>query len=322
MYKKSTSVVSIITKSVGIFFEKLPSFLKYIAYPVLGQLAGIMVCFAPFLISPDPKNVNILLVFMCLIAGLVLFVHAFWRFLLVSAGLVLISRQIVENEPLQEFNHYTKVFEKRSKEYIVFILLAAFIVPVLLLLVAAVAFVLFLLVFKEVNFGFNLPPEVVSQISAALAAKGLNADAATFVNLLMHVFYGILFALFVFVLVSSVFGVSTETFVLSPNLTPLKSILKCAKLSFKNYFSNFGLLLTLFAIGFIIGQIVELIIIGPMFSESLYLKYAAYKDIISMLRASVAIAIGSIFMPFGVLCRTWWYLRMEKENALKTARND
>ena len=320
MYKKSTSILSIVAKSFTIFLEKLPAFIGYIAYPVLVQFAGIMVCFAPFLISPNPKNVSIPLVFMCLIAGIALFCHAFWRFLLISGGLVLISRQIVENEPLREFSYYTEVFKKRSREYIIFILLASFLIPLLLGALSGFFFLIFMAAFKNVNFGIALPPEVVSQISQILIYKGLNIDVATFVNTIILTVLGLTFAFLIFILISSILSVASETFVLNQNLTPAKSIIKCAKLSFKNYFPNLGLLALVAIIGFVYGNILDLIILNPIFNPSLYIKYAAYKNIIITLKGSAAFTFGSILMPFGALCRTWWYLRMEKENTARVVK--
>lgn len=321
MYKKSTSILSIVAKSFTIFLEKLPAFLGYIAYPILGQFAGIMVCFAPFLISPNPKNVSIPLVFICLIAGIALFCHAFWRFLLISGGLVLISRQIVENEPLREFSYYTEIFKKRSREYIVFILLASFLIPLLLGGLSGFFFLIFMAVFKNTNFNITLPPEIVSQISQLLIYKGLNIDITTFVNTLILTVLGLAFAFLIFILISSIFSVATESFVLNPNLTPTKSILKGAKLAVKNYFSNLGLLALVAIIGFIYGNILDLIILNPIFNPSLYIKYAAYNNIIITLKSSAAFAFGSILLPFGAICRTWWYLRMEKENTAKTIKS-
>ena len=51
MYKKSSSVFTIVSKSFTEYLFRLPQYLKYILYPLFGQLIGITVCFLPFLIS-------------------------------------------------------------------------------------------------------------------------------------------------------------------------------------------------------------------------------------------------------------------------------
>ena len=63
MYKKSSSVFTIVSKSFTEYLFRLPQYLKYILYPLFGQLIGITVCFLPFLISG--QNVNLGMAFIC-----------------------------------------------------------------------------------------------------------------------------------------------------------------------------------------------------------------------------------------------------------------
>ena len=52
MYKKSASVATIAAKSLVIYFEKLPMFLKYLAVPVLLQiLGGVILGIGMFMIA-------------------------------------------------------------------------------------------------------------------------------------------------------------------------------------------------------------------------------------------------------------------------------
>ena len=88
MYKKSASNLTIIYKSLSTFFYKLPQFLMYILYPVFGQLIGIYLAFAPFLMASSPESVYLPAVLITAPLGIGIFCHSFWRFLIVSGGLV------------------------------------------------------------------------------------------------------------------------------------------------------------------------------------------------------------------------------------------
>jgi len=296
MYKKSSSVFKIIGKSFSTFLNKFQEFLKYILYPVLGQLAGVFVCFLPFFLAQTPDRINIPLVFICMIAGLVLFCHAFWKYLLISGGLVLISRQIIENEQLQEFNYYTKLFEKRTKEYISYLLIM---IVISLLFVAAAVVWVFAMIAKYYT---------TSSINMSLLVSQLALQA-------------LIFGLVVF-LVASVLFVTLEAFVLNPNLTPFQGILKGIKLSFRNYFPNLGLMLLLALISVLWSEFTGLILQNTVFNDALYTKYSAYADMLNVLQATLQACIVNILLPFTAMCRTWWYLRMEKEYSARAAKTN
>lgn len=295
MYKKSISILSIIANSLGIFFEKFPSFLKYMAYPLFGQLAGVIVCFVPFLTSKTPENINIPLVFICMIAGLVLFCHAFWRYLLISGGLVLVSRQIVENEPLQEFDYYTKVFEKRSKEYITYLLIMLLISLLFVVPTVAWAFIIFV---KYYNAGAIDATTLIGQFAVQALIFG-----------------------FVIFLVGSVLSIAFETFVLNPNLEPPKGILKAIKLSGRNYFPNLGLLILLVLIGAIWSEVFGLVLNKVVFNETFYVGHPKeYANMLSLIQGTTQGCIAGMLLPFMTLCRTWWYLRMEQKDGAKMSK--
>ncbi len=94
--------------------------------------------FLPFLISG--QNVNLGMAFICLILGLILFCHSFWQYALISGGLILISKQIVENEPLKEFKYYTEIFKKGQKTILFFFLISAIIIPILFIVLIIALF--------------------------------------------------------------------------------------------------------------------------------------------------------------------------------------
>jgi len=288
MYKKSSSVFTIVSKSFTEYLFRLPQYLKYILYPLFGQLIGITVCFLPFLISG--QNVNLGMAFICLILGLILFCHSFWQYALISGGLILISKQIVENEPLKEFKYYTEIFKKRTKDYIVFLLISAIIIPILFIVLIIALFA-----------ALGLSPQMF--VSGDFASPS-NIQAIALIGLITFAF-------------ALLFTVTLQSFVLSPNLTPTESILKAIKLALKNYFPNLGIVILLSIIvqiwSFITGQLSNALI----FTQDFYMNHMSAMQMINLIKGHFSATMGGLLLPFSMLCLTWWYLRMDKKETAK-----
>ena len=43
--KKKVTVFSTLTESIGLYFSEFDKFLKYMTYPVLGQIIGVVIIF-------------------------------------------------------------------------------------------------------------------------------------------------------------------------------------------------------------------------------------------------------------------------------------
>lgn len=288
MYKKSSSVFTIVSKSFTEYLFRLPQYLKYILYPLFGQLIGITVCFLPFLISG--QNVNLGMAFICLILGLILFCHSFWQYALISGGLILISKQIVENEPLKEFKYYTEIFKKRTKDYIVFLLISAIIIPILFIVLIIALFA-----------ALGLSPQM---FASGDFASPSNIQAIALIGLITFAF-------------ALLFTVTLQSFVLSPNLTPTESILKAIKLALKNYFPNLGIVILLSIIvqiwSFITGQLSNALI----FTQDFYMNHMSAMQMINLIKGYFSATMGGLLLPFSMLCLTWWYLRMDKKETAK-----
>ncbi len=288
MYKKSSSVFTIVSKSFTEYLFRLPQYLKYILYPLFGQLIGITVCFLPFLISG--QNVNLGMAFICLILGLILFCHSFWQYALISGGLILISKQIVENEPLKEFKYYTEIFKKRTKDYIVFLLISAIIIPILFIALIIALFA-----------ALGLSPQMF--VSGDFASPS-SIQAIALIGLITFAF-------------ALLFTVTLQSFVLSPNLTPTESILKAIKLALKNYFPNLGIVILLSIIVQIWSFITSQLSNALIFTQDFYMKHMSAMQMINLIKGYFSATMGGLLLPFSMLCLTWWYLRMDKKETAK-----
>ncbi len=288
MYKKSSSVFTIVSKSFTEYLFRLPQYLKYILYPLFGQLIGITVCFLPFLISG--QNVNLGMAFICLILGLILFCHSFWQYALISGGLILISKQIVENEPLKEFKYYTEIFKKRTKDYIVFLLISAIIIPILFIALIIALFA-----------ALGLSPQMF--VSGDFASPS-SIQAIALIGLITFAF-------------ALLFTVTLQSFVLSPNLTPTESILKAIKLALKNYFPNLGIVILLSIIVQIWSFITSQLSNALIFTQDFYMNHMSAMQMINLIKGYFSATMGGLLLPFSMLCLTWWYLRMDKKETAK-----
>lgn len=288
MYKKSSSVFTIVSKSFTEYLFRLPQYLKYILYPLFGQLIGITVCFLPFLISG--QNVNLGMAFICLILGLILFCHSFWQYALISGGLILISKQIVENEPLKEFKYYTEIFKKRTKDYIVFLLISAIIIPILFIVLIIALFT-----------ALGLSPQM---FASGDFASPSSIQAIALIGLITFAF-------------ALLFTVTLQSFVLSPNLTPTESILKAIKLALKNYFPNLGIVILLSIIVQIWSFITSQLSNALIFTQDFYMNHMSAMQMINLIKGYFSATMGGLLLPFSMLCLTWWYLRMDKKETAK-----
>ena len=96
MYKKSASVATIAAKSLVIYFEKLPMFLKYLAAPVLLQiLGGVILGIGMFMIAAKAIGGGgagaMMIGVLVLIAGIAVLVNAIWKYFI---ALLMIKKRI------------------------------------------------------------------------------------------------------------------------------------------------------------------------------------------------------------------------------------
>ncbi len=94
MTKKKKTPLGIFTEAVGLYFSNFKQFVKYMSFPVLGQILGLVITFAcafayskslPYLVEKYPafNNFNTLVFVSVIVAipGMILFIKAFWEYL-------------------------------------------------------------------------------------------------------------------------------------------------------------------------------------------------------------------------------------------------
>ncbi len=282
MYKKSSSILTIAFRSFTGFFENFSVFFKYILPPVLLQiLASVILGIGIFIIGMQAVSggIGAGTVFGGLFAvvGTVLLCKAIWSLLIRMGGLVLISKQIVENEPLRELKYYTETFKNR-RGYVMYLLITGFLIPL-------------------IPFVFTFP-KIMNIITAISSGAGYGTQLLYdigFVSLILTGFFAILGPFLI---------VTLQSFVLNPKLTPWESIVKGMRLSGSKYLQSWGLMLIygviMLVISLLLGIFAKIISIGTGISYDT-VKIAAQ-------------LISQFLQGYTILCFTWWYLRLEKED--------
>ena len=199
MAKKEKGIFGILTESIGLYFSNFDKFFKYMSFPVLGQIAGLVLIFLttyfysvnmPKLIDkyPDLNNLGTLVGISVVIAlpGLAIFCKAFWDFLVAYGAINSMLENMLKSGRVYDFAAHNELIKRRTIPFIglwllysIFFALAA--CP-LLWVPAGIFVVYFVLVFQVFTFEPELSPVGCAKKSLALV-KGHFRD--TFILLFL-----------------------------------------------------------------------------------------------------------------------------------------
>ena len=142
--KKNESVFSNVMKiffsGIKIYFLNFNKFIKYMAFPVLGQIIGISIIFtaAYFFtlkvetitkISPIFDNILFVFLLLLLIAlpGFFIFCKAFWDYLISMLALNSMASNVIEGGTLDDISIHVDMARRRSFSYIILLLILSII---------------------------------------------------------------------------------------------------------------------------------------------------------------------------------------------------
>lgn len=175
MSKKKNTPLSIFAESIGLYFSNFDKFVKYMTFPVLGQIAGLSLVLLltffysknmPLLIEkfPSLNNLPLLVTIAILIAlpGMIIFLKAFWEYLVAYGAVNSMLENLLKSGRVYDFDAHTELIKRRIIPFVglwflfgVFSLLSAipfFWVP------CGVFAVFFVLVFQVFTFEPELSP--------------------------------------------------------------------------------------------------------------------------------------------------------------------
>lgn len=270
MAKKSNTPLGIFTESIGLYFTNFDKFVKYMTFPVLGQVLGLSFTFLltyfyskniPVLIAKFPTLDNPKILFTTLLLltlpGLIIFCKAFWEYLIAYGSINSMVENLLKSGKVYDFEAHTERIKRRTFAFIelwlllsIFSLISAcplFWVP------CGILAIYFILIFQTFTFEPNLSPFNCAKKSLQLI-KGHFASTFMLVAMVGALTY---------ILIPEIFKSLSEyinlTKVLSSSLISIINVLPIEELN--NFLSYFYIPaiktedIALFIVGSIIAQI-------------------------------------------------------------------
>lgn len=175
MSKKKNTPLNIFMESLKLYFSNFDKFVKYMTFPVLGQITGLSLSLLltffyaikmPVIIDKIPvlNNFWILVCIAILITlpGLAIFVKAFCEYLVAYGAVNSMFENMIKSGKVYDFDAHTELIKRRTISFVglwflfgIFSLLASF--P-LLWVVGGVFAIFFVLVFQVFTFEPELSP--------------------------------------------------------------------------------------------------------------------------------------------------------------------
>ncbi len=172
-YKLQDSVWFIFGETIKIYISNFFKYTAYMAFPILGQLFGIIWVFAStFVLTDNFEYVAakfpalndypsfMLAVLLLALPGLMLFIAAFWQFLIAYGALNSMTEGALSSGHVYDFAAHKELIIRRTPKYIglwllysIFVALASF--PLLWVL-GGIFFIYFILIFQVFTFEEDL----------------------------------------------------------------------------------------------------------------------------------------------------------------------
>ena len=175
MAKKNKTPLGIFTEATGLYFSNFDKFMKYMTFPVLGQIIGLGLVFLitffytqkiPVLVQKfevlNDFNVLILLSIIITLPGLAIFVKAFWEYLVAYGAINSMLDNMLKSGRVYDFNAHTELIKRRTLPFIgLWFLFGIFSIAAicpLFWIICAIFAVYFVLVFQVFTFEPELSP--------------------------------------------------------------------------------------------------------------------------------------------------------------------
>lgn len=175
MTAKKNNPFNIFTESVGLYFSNFDKFLKYMSFPVLGQIAGLIIVFfityfytlnLPKLIEkyPNLNDFNTLIIMSVIITlpGLAIFVKAFWEYIVAYGAINSMYANMSKSGRVYDFSAHTELIKRRTPAFIgLWLLLGIFSTLAILppfWIICGIFAVYFVIVFQVFTFEPELSP--------------------------------------------------------------------------------------------------------------------------------------------------------------------
>jgi len=160
---------NILLKSLQMYLMNIHKFFLYMSFPVLGQILGLVLIFAPtmYLVDVLPILANkyvffsepskqLALVLLVTLPGLVIFVSAFWKYLVAYVALNSMTQSALTSGKIYDFPAHNGVVNRNIWSYILLWLIISILSFIcfnpFLFIVGGIFFIFFILVFQVFTF--------------------------------------------------------------------------------------------------------------------------------------------------------------------------
>lgn len=169
MAKAKSSVWGIFIEGIKLYFKNFGKFFKYMAFPVFGQIVGILLMITASFLYVDnlPKLIAMggffdnftsifFLLFLLILPGFFIFTKAFWDYLVAYGALNSMAEAMTRTGKLYDFAAHTELITRRTPSFVGLWLLFGIFTMVgffpLFWIIALILFTFFVLIFQVFTF--------------------------------------------------------------------------------------------------------------------------------------------------------------------------
>lgn len=124
MTKKNKTPLGIFIESIGLYFSNFDKFVKYMTFPVLGQVGGLLLVLVLTMVYtkhiPQIENINILILLSILVTlpGLLIFTKAFWEYLVAYGAVNSMLENMLKSGKVYDFDAHTELVKRRTLPFV------------------------------------------------------------------------------------------------------------------------------------------------------------------------------------------------------------
>ena len=232
MAKRTNTPLGIFMEAIGLYFSNFEKFIKYMTFPVLGQISGLSLVFLltyffsknmPILVEkfPSLNNLGILFttLFLLTLPGLIIFCKSFWEYLVAYGSINSMFENMIKSGKVYDFDAHTDLIKRRSFSFIgIWFLFSIFsfvsLCPLFWVLCGILA-IYFVLIFQVFTFEPELSPIACAKRSMQLV-KGHFAS-----TLMLMAMIGALTYVLIPEIANSIFEYINLTKILSSIIVPI-----------------------------------------------------------------------------------------------------
>ena len=162
-FKVKNSIWFVLAEGIKIYFTNIDKFLTYMLFPVFGQLIGILLSFGlslgfanQIVARVDNPWIAFLLVLLLAIPGLLVFVKAFWDYMVAYIALNSMTEGAISTGKVYDFQSHNEVATRRTWAFVLLLLavgiLSSIGSSIFFIIPASIIWIYFILVFQIFTF--------------------------------------------------------------------------------------------------------------------------------------------------------------------------